>query len=646
VIAHVGIVALGLAMVALKRLSIGAVFGALMVAGGVILALGSHTALGRAIFARPVALWEVINQPARALILVPLGVAVLAAVGLDRLDRGAPAGARPRLGRRGRWAARAAAAVGVAIVAMLLAPWARSADLPSRGVREIWVGLGIMAVDIAVLLPLLRPRRWVACVLVAVVAAELLIAGARLPFTRTSVRAAFDVGPALATAVRSEEAPPRVARIAPVAEAAVQADADVERYEVARAGRDQLAANTAMLDGVATLDGLRTTFTPTRPIAAALGIEPRRGRVVPDFDAVGVLAGDPLGLLGPRLGVTHVLGPSRAPVRAGNTEFVLGVGIEVAPGDEARIDLGQERIANGVALLTVLGDEAPGAGEQVAELSVTEAGGAVRRRTLVAGVDTGVPGGEPAGGAVSLGDGSTAFVTEQPLGRAGRFQFVTVHNLAPGSTLHIYALSLLDERTGGSLPVLLNEVLRPLSGVAPTVYKDLRTPPRATIVRGYAVSPDADATIRALSVLPLETVVLDRDPGLPGAATGAATPGIDQVRIARYEPNRVEVLATAVAPGVLVLRDTYYPGWRVRVDGEPAPLLRADGLFRAVVVPEGTHSIVFEFRPRGLQQGAAISLLTVALLLLASIAAVRWPWSRRAAGAEAPPVVPPSPGEA
>ncbi len=94
-------------------------------------------------------------------------------------------------------------------------------------------------------------------------------------------------------------------------------------------------------------------------------------------------------------------------------------------------------------------------------------------------------------------------------------------------------------------------------------------------------------------------------------------------KFSQYAAERVEVLVTAASPAVLVLRDAWYPGWQARLDGEPATLLRADGLFRAVAVPEGTHSVVFAFRPASLRRGVALSAATGALafavLLIAAV---------------------------
>jgi uncharacterized membrane protein YfhO len=48
---------------------------------------------------------------------------------------------------------------------------------------------------------------------------------------------------------------------------------------------------------------------------------------------------------------------------------------------------------------------------------------------------------------------------------------------------------------------------------------------------------------------------------------------------------------------VLVLHDTYYPGWIAEVDGRSVPILRADVLFRGVELDAGRHRVVFRFAP-------------------------------------------------
>jgi hypothetical protein len=72
-------------------------------------------------------------------------------------------------------------------------------------------------------------------------------------------------------------------------------------------------------------------------------------------------------------------------------------------------------------------------------------------------------------------------------------------------------------------------------------------------------------------------------------------PGLVQIK--SWSPGRVDLVTTSIADGLLVLSDVYYPGWIADVDGKPAPILRADILFRAVEIPAGSHRITFRFVP-------------------------------------------------
>lgn len=76
--------------------------------------------------------------------------------------------------------------------------------------------------------------------------------------------------------------------------------------------------------------------------------------------------------------------------------------------------------------------------------------------------------------------------------------------------------------------------------------------------------------------------------------------------------NRVEVEARLPEGGYLVLSEVAYPGWRAEVDGQPAPILRANYLLRAVALPPGAHHVRMWFEPDSLRLGAALSVLTLA----------------------------------
>jgi uncharacterized membrane protein YfhO len=71
----------------------------------------------------------------------------------------------------------------------------------------------------------------------------------------------------------------------------------------------------------------------------------------------------------------------------------------------------------------------------------------------------------------------------------------------------------------------------------------------------------------------------------------------------------------AAADGLLVLTDTYAPGWKALLDGHLTSLYVADHAFRAVLVPDGIHQVEFVYEPASFWVGMVLSLLTIAILI-------------------------------
>jgi hypothetical protein len=97
-------------------------------------------------------------------------------------------------------------------------------------------------------------------------------------------------------------------------------------------------------------------------------------------------------------------------------------------------------------------------------------------------------------------------------------------------------------------------------------------------------------------------------------------PGIQYQVALQDSPNRVTIRAGLDRSGYLVLADTWYPGWRAQVDGEPVDILRANYAFRAVWLEAGQHTVEMFYRPIAVRIGgavtfAALTLFVVGLLL-------------------------------
>ena len=161
------------------------------------------------------------------------------------------------------------------------------------------------------------------------------------------------------------------------------------------------------------------------------------------------------------------------------------------------------------------------------------------------------------------------------------------------------------------------------------VYRNERVLPRAFLVGGYRVFDDDDALLDALaskSFDPTAEVLLRAEPGLT-RPPGAYELGDTTAEIESYGPNRVEIRAACDEEAILYLGDVMFPGWEVRVDGEPAEILEANHCFRAVALPPGEHRVEFVYRPTSFRNGA-IATGATALIWLA-LAALTLRRSRR-----------------
>ena len=144
---------------------------------------------------------------------------------------------------------------------------------------------------------------------------------------------------------------------------------------------------------------------------------------------------------------------------------------------------------------------------------------------------------------------------------------------------------------------------------------------------GDGLEPFLDA-LAAGAHDPAAVVALDRAPDPePTTGPGPLPPpeyvadGLDEVILRARTPR----------PALLLLADAMAPGWRVRVNDEPATLLVADHMLRAVALPAGEHVVTFTYRDPAFARGRNLALVGIAaaLLLLA------WPWLRRRSAATA-----------
>lgn len=99
---------------------------------------------------------------------------------------------------------------------------------------------------------------------------------------------------------------------------------------------------------------------------------------------------------------------------------------------------------------------------------------------------------------------------------------------------------------------------------------------------------------------------------LPAELTGVPRNTIGgSAAILTYEPERVSIHTERDMPGLLVLTDTYFPGWQADVDGNPADILRTNWTMRGVVVPAGAHTVTMTYTPKSVTYGAGLSMISI-----------------------------------
>ena len=80
-------------------------------------------------------------------------------------------------------------------------------------------------------------------------------------------------------------------------------------------------------------------------------------------------------------------------------------------------------------------------------------------------------------------------------------------------------------------------------------------------------------------------------------------------------------------PAWLYRAQAWDPWWQAEIDGKAAPIVHADGVFSALLVPPGAHVVIWKYRPWPFYAGAAIS--GIALLFAVGLAAAGEPAGRR-----------------
>jgi hypothetical protein len=143
--------------------------------------------------------------------------------------------------------------------------------------------------------------------------------------------------------------------------------------------------------------------------------------------------------------------------------------------------------------------------------------------------------------------------------------------------------------------------------------------PRAFLVSGFRLGKDPHLlnTYYDESFDPRREVLLSELATLDEVADFTGV--VDDIR---YGPNHVVIKTHQNGDGLLVLLDSWFPGWTATVDGVPEHIFRANHFYRAVKLASGNHTVRFVYEPVGFKSGMYVTGITA--LCLFGI----WVWKR------------------
>jgi hypothetical protein len=91
----------------------------------------------------------------------------------------------------------------------------------------------------------------------------------------------------------------------------------------------------------------------------------------------------------------------------------------------------------------------------------------------------------------------------------------------------------------------------------------------------------------------------------------------DTIKLVSYKPNELKYSSHSAEDRIAVFSEIYYPaGWKAFIDTQETPIIRADYVLRALVIPGGNHEIKFIFRPLSYYTGEKISLASSILFII------------------------------
>ena len=317
------------------------------------------------------------------------------------------------------------------------------------------------------------------------------------------------------------------------------------------------------------------------------------------------------------------------------------IGKELKPQESVTLN-GEGMEANSLALVTSLANSTGLAqGSEVAKVEIFTSDARVVSLSMRAGVDTAEWAHERSDVRTNIrhtlaavfdktpADQSNSFYalryeTRLPLGDAMHISHIVLTNTTQTASLELSKATLFDSRALRSRLLTVNhldpdrwEAKVEFEGVA--ILQNKRALPRAWLTH-EAKAIDGEVALQLIQGRakekfdPQKTALLEVNSNELPQLSSATDVTSDTAKVTSYEPNRIVIETSSSASSVLVVSESFYPGWEAKVDGQPTRILLTDYLLRGVAVPAGKHQILMRYEAPAAKTGAIISVVTLGIL--------------------------------
>ncbi len=166
------------------------------------------------------------------------------------------------------------------------------------------------------------------------------------------------------------------------------------------------------------------------------------------------------------------------------------------------------------------------------------------------------------------------------------------------------------------------------ASISASIYTNPTALPRAYFVHeatSAATVREAATILKHSTYIPGHTVLLEKHaikqfPQFSQFLSPSSQPDRAQsITWDRDTHTTIRLQTTSQTDNILVLTDTYYPGWIATIDGIKTPILAANLSQRALYVPKGTHTIEMNYSPQSVTWGAYITIISSMIIMILMI---------------------------